>query len=141
MRPSLVVGSIGLLAAAALAGPAEAGSSPTSKTCPTAAVVNKALGTHVKAPVTSTTPYSKTCTYAGTGVSSVKITFQQDTLAQFNVDEKAVGSMAVKVKGLGQGAWTSNEGSLYVYDNGIQYKILALLVATPKLEALARTLI
>jgi hypothetical protein len=141
VHPSIGTGWIAAAAAAAVLAASATAAAPASKTCPSAATVNAALGTHAKGPVVSSTPYSKTCTYSGSGISSPKITFQEDSLAAFQHDEKAVGSLAVNVKGLGQAAWTTNGGSLYVYANGIQYKILALLVATPRLEALARKLI
>lgn len=138
-RVATLAGSASLAAAALFASSAS-GAAP-ARACPTASVVNAALGQHGKAPVVTTTPYGKTCTYPGGGISTTKITFQEDTLAQFNIDEKAVGTSAHKVTGLGQAAWTTNLGSLYVFDKGAQIKIVSLLTPTAKLEALARKLL
>lgn len=137
---------IGACAAAAVmvASPGAA-TPPTSRACPSAAVVNAALGQHGGAPVATKTQYSKTCTYPGKSkVFSTKITFQVDTASQFAVDEKAAGKFGakiVKVHGLGQAAWTTNGGDLYIFDGHEQIKILALLTPTARLEVLARKLL
>ena len=133
-----------LVSAAALVPLSAAGSPPTSRACPAAAIVNSALGEKGKTPVATTTAYSKTCTYPGSGPVPTKITFQLDTASQFAADEKAVSTAGLKpitVHGLGQAAWTTNEGSLYVFEQGDQIKILAPLTATSKLETLARKLL
>jgi hypothetical protein len=114
-------------------------SSPRSATCPSASVVAGELGLKVKAPTSSLTPYAKICTYAGGGVVPTKITFQEDTAASFAASEKAVGSMLVKVKGLGKGAWTTTVGGdLDVFNGSETLKILAPTISVAKLEALAR---
>ena len=129
------------LAAVVLVGSSAAAVSPTSRACPSVSIVNAALGQKGKAPVTTKTAYSKKCTYPG-GILPTSITFQVDTSATFAASEKAVSALSVKVNGLGQAAWaTKVGGSLYVFDNGTTIKILAPLVATAKLEVLARKLL
>ena len=125
-------------AAVALAPPSGA-SSPSSAECPPASVVAAALGVKVKAPTSSLTPYAKICTYAGGTYVPTKITFQEDTAATFAASEKAVGSLAVKVTGLGKGAWTTTVGGdLDVFNGSETLKILAPTTSVAKLEALAR---
>lgn len=158
MRPSVVFESTGIVAqprvsiaalsacvAAAVLSASASAASPTSRTCPSASVVNAALGLHAGAPVATHAEYSKTCTYSG-GIVPPRITFQVDTASTFAAGEKAAASAlpgsVVKVNGLGQAAWTTKSGgSLYVFDNGTTIKILSLLTPTPKLEALARKLL
>jgi hypothetical protein len=129
-----------------------ASTSPTSKSCPAASVVNAALGQHNGSPVSTTTTYGKTCTYPGkTKLSAITVTFQEDTASQFATDEKAVTSTGLKIEtihGLGQAAWTTGSGDLYVFDGHEQIKIHALMVgvtspssATARIEALARKLL
>jgi len=140
------------VAAAVLVASAAAATSPTARACPSASIVNAALGEHNKAPVVTKTQYSKTCTYPGPGVvGSTKITFEVDTAASFAAGEKAAGSFGakiIKVQHLGVAAWTTGLGSLYVFDGHEQIKILALALgvrspstATAKVEALARKLL
>jgi hypothetical protein len=143
----------GVVAVVVSATPATASTpSPTSRPCPSASLVNAALGQHDGSPVTTTTAYSKTCTYPGrTRLSSVSVTFQEDSASQFATDESAVtktGLKIITVHGLGQAAWTTGLGDLYVFDGHEQIKIHALVVgitspstATAKVEALARKLL
>lgn len=146
-RSGLAIALLGASSAAAvLLASAAATTSPTARTCPSASIVNTALGLHGGAPVASTTPYSKICTYSGKGaIYSTKITFQMDTAATFAASEKgvaaALGASVVKVQHLGQGAWGTNTGSLYVFDGHETIKILALLSPISKLEVLARKLL
>lgn len=119
---------------------------PTAKACPSASVVNAALGLHGGAPVVTKTAYSKTCTYPGTGkIYAAKITFQMDTASTFSASEKAAATAlrgsVVKVQHLGQAAWGTSPGSLYVFAGHETIKILALLTPISKLEALARKLL
>jgi hypothetical protein len=145
---------VGICAAAAVSANSALGGTPTpnSRACPAVSVVNAALGQHDGSPVAAKTAYSETCTYPGsTKLSSVSITFQEDTPSQFAADENAVtktGLKIVKIHGLGQAAWTTGYGDLYVYDGHEQIKIHALVVgvtspstATAKVEALARKLL
>ena len=79
MHPSAVFESSGIkrrrlataigacVAAAILVAFSAAATSPTTRACPSASVVNATLGLHGGAPVATTTPYSKTCTYPGKG--------------------------------------------------------------------------
>ena len=141
MRAAALAG----LAAAALVAAAQATTSPTKTPCPAASLLASTLGVSVKAP-TSTVygTYEKTCSYAGTtGQIPIRVEFQVDTPTTFADSEKAVkGLGVVPVKGLGQEAWTLKVGSdLYVYNHGVTLKIIAPLIATPKLEALARKLL
>jgi hypothetical protein len=114
--------------------------SPTAAKCPSASVVSAELKESLKAPTSTVTTYGKTCTYEGTGIIATKIEFQVDTPATFSTSEKAVAAVQpiVKVKGLGQAAWTTKVGGdLQVFSNGETIKILAPLVSAAKLEALA----
>jgi hypothetical protein len=140
------------VAAAVLVASSSAATSPTARACPSASFVSKALGLHVGAPVATVhRPYSKTCTYPGGGIVSTKITFQVDTASSFAAGEKAAGTYGakiIKVHGLGQAAWTTGLGDIYVFDGHETIKILALSLgvrspstATAKVEALARKLL
>jgi hypothetical protein len=143
----LAIAQLGASGAAAVFLASAAGAtSPTTRACPSASIVNAALGLHGGAPVATTTPYSKTCTYPGKGaIYSTKITFQVDTTSTFANSEKAAAAAlrgsVVKVQHLGQAAWGTNPGSLYVFDGHETIKILALLTPTSKLEVLARKLL
>lgn len=145
MKPSAVLALAGT-GAIVLAGTAGAAPSPMARKCPSAAVVNTALGTHVKTPVaTKYMTYAKICTYPG-GVGLTKITFQQDTAQSFAVSEKAaaaaVGAKVVKkVTVAGHPGWTTNLGDLYVFDVNQTIKILAPGTATAKLEAFVKKLL
>ena len=142
--------------AGVLAASSAAVTSPTARACPSASIVNAALGEHGKTAVATKTQFSKTCTYPGSGSSSAfwtKITFQEDTASTFAAGEKAAASelgakTVKKVQHLGQAAWTTGSGDLYVFDGHETIKILALglgvlspSTATAKVEALARKLL
>jgi len=151
MKPAAVFGVF--LAAGALTSPATAATAPKSWACLPASIVNSTLGVHVGAPQISTTPFSKTCTYPGpTRLSSISITFQKDNASQFATDEQATVKMlrapVKNVKVLGDDAWTTGTGDLYIFDGREQIKIEALSVgvtspntATVKVEALADKLL
>jgi hypothetical protein len=144
-RPRVSIAALAACVAAAVLVASASATSPSSRACPTAPVVDATLGLHAGAPVATRAEYSKTCTYAG-GILPTRIIFQVDTASTFAAGEKAAASAlpgsVVKVNGLGQAAWTTKSGgSLYVFDNGTTIKILALLTPTPKLEALARKLL
>jgi hypothetical protein len=147
MTPSAVFGSsaIGVAALVLAASPVGAASvPPVPKSCPPASVVSTALGQQDKAPVMTTTPYARICSYKGTGIIPTKITFQEDTTATFAAGEKAAAAVApvLKVKGLGKSAWGPKVGGgLYVFVGTYSIKILAPLVSTAKLEILARKLL
>jgi len=139
--------SAGLLAVVAgalvLAASAEA-FKPSAVTCPSASVVNAALGQKNKAPTSTVTAYLKTCTYRGMSVTPTKVEFQVDTPASFAAAERAdVALGIVKIKGLGQAAFAPRSGGfLYVYKGGGEsIKILSPLSTLPKLETLARKLL
>jgi hypothetical protein len=149
---SAVIGAC--MSAALLVVSSAAATSPTARACPSVSIVNAALGEHGRAPVATNTAFSKICTYPGSASKSIfwtKITFQVDSASQFAVDEKSAGRFGakiVKVHALGQAAWTTNTGDLYVFDGHEQIKILALSLgvlspstATAKVEALARKLL
>jgi hypothetical protein len=152
-RSRIVMAATGACVAAALLdASSSAATSPTARTCPSASIVKAELGVPAGAPVVTTTPVSKTCTYPGAGtVGSTQITFQVDTLAGFASGEKSAGAFGakiLKVQHLGQAAWTTGLGSLYVFDGNETIKILALSLgvrspstATAKVEALARKLL
>ncbi|HXY17139.1 MAG TPA: hypothetical protein VEH79_03090 [Gaiellaceae bacterium] len=148
MTRSAVFGSsaIGVAALVLAASPAVMASSapPVPKTCPPASVLKAALGQQDKAPVMTTTPYARICTYKGTGIIPTKITFQEDTTQTFAAGEKAAAAFApvLTVKGLGKAAWGPKVGGgLYVFVGTYSIKILAPLVSTAKLEVLARKLL
>jgi hypothetical protein len=104
-------GLVPLAAAAAFVAAAHATTSPTKIPCPAASVLDSTLG--VSVPTT------------------------------FATSEKAVKALSpVNVKGLGQAAWTlKSGGDLYVYNKGITLKIIAPLITSAKLEALAKKLL
>jgi len=144
--------TVGVYAAATvLVASAAAATSPTARACPSASTVKSVLGVPAGTPVVTKTPFSKTCTYPGGGIFSTKITFQVDTAKSFAASEKAAGTLGakiIKVHGLGQAAWTTGLGSVYVFDGHETIKILALSLgvrspstATAKVEALARKLL
>jgi hypothetical protein len=74
-----------------------------------------------------------------------------DTASTFAAGERAAGRFGtkiIKVHGLGQAAWTTGLGDIYVFDGHETIKILALSLAvrspstaTAKVEALARKLL
>jgi hypothetical protein len=150
VNPSAVSVSV-CLAATVFVASAAAATSPTARACPSASTVKSVLGVAAGAPVVTKTQFSKTCTYPGGGIGSTKITFQVDTAASFAASEKAAGTFGakiIKVHGLGQAAWTTGLGSVYVFDGHETIKILALSLevhspstATAKVEALARKLL
>ena len=147
MRASAVFGlSAAVVTALVLAASAAASAAapPVPKTCPSAAVVDAALGQKNKAPLVATTPYARICTYKGTGIIPTKVEFQEDTAATFAVSEKAAGAVVpvVKVKGLGKSAWmTKSPGSLYVFTGTYTIKLISPLTPNSKLEALAKKLL
>ena len=147
MKPSAVFGSsaVGVAALVLAASPAGAASAPpVPKSCPSASVVNTALGQQDKAPAMTTTPYARICTYKGTSIIPTKITFQEDTSQTFALGEKAAAAAGplLKLKGLGKAAWGPKAGGgLYVFVGTYSIKILAPLVSTAKLEVLARKLL
>ena len=123
---------------------AAAATAPTARACPSSTVVNKALE-HVRTAVASHyLTYSKTCTYPG-GLGLTKITFQTDTSSTFASSEKAaaaaLGAKLIHKLNLSHGAWTTNQGDLYVFDGHETIKILASGTATAKLEAFVKTLL
>lgn len=152
-RLHVALAAIGaLVGAAVLVAPSVAATSPASKVCPSAAVVDAALGQKdLRAPVSKLLPYNRICTYRGysDGAApngSMTITFETANSATFATGEKSAGMFGAKIaklRGLGQGAWTTNAGSLYVFDakEQIQIEILALLAPTSKLKVLARELL
>lgn len=142
MRASAVFGLAVLVVLAASV--AAAAAPPVPKTCPSAAVVDAALGQKNKAPVVSTTPYARICTYKGTGIIPTKVEFQEDTAATFAASEKAAAAAVpvAKVKGLGKSAWmTKAPGSLYVFTGAYTIKLISPLTPNAKLEALAGKLL
>ena len=137
------------VAGAVLLASSAAATSPTARACPSASVVDAALGQkHLGVPVaTHYLSYAKTCTYrgysdGGAPNGSMTVTFQVDTAKTFAASEQAVAAaLRVTVHGLGQAAWASGVGSLYVFDGHETIKILALLTPTSKLEVLTKKLL
>ncbi len=141
-RPSFTLPpGLALLAAGVLAAGATA-AAPNQTACPPRDVVGGALGVKVKAPTSTTTSYAKSCAYASTPLP-VKVEFQEDTATTFAASEKAVSKLGiVVVHGLGKAAWaTKSGGELQVFNGHETIKIQAPLVATSKLEVLARKLL
>jgi hypothetical protein len=122
---------------------AHAATSPTKTPCPSASLVGSELGLKLGSPTSTVVAYNKTCLYKGTGPVPVKVEFQTDTPTTFALSEKAVAALGlVKLKGLGQAAWTlKSGGDLDVYRSGATIKIVAPLVPATKLEALAKKLL
>jgi hypothetical protein len=120
------------------------GATGLPKTCPSAAVVNAALGQKNKAPTVTHTPYAIVCTYKGGGIIPTRVTFQKDTAATFAASEKAVVGMGIKtIHGIGKAAWTTKVGgAIYVFTGSYTIKVVATpLTSFAKIEALARKLL
>ncbi len=119
--------------------------SPAKTKCPSASVVNAALGQHDKAPTVQSTAYAKVCTYKGSSILPTRIQFQVDTAATFAAGEKSAASLGealAKVHGLGKAAWGSKVGGfLAVFLGNESIRITAPLVPLSKLESLARKLV
>jgi len=113
------------------------------KSCPSAAVVNAALGQKGKTPKLTRSQYVVTCTYPGSGPVATKIEFETDTAASFTAGEKGAAALhPVKVSGLGKAAWTlQSGGDLDVFTGTESIKILSPFSSAAKLEALARKLL
>jgi hypothetical protein len=113
------------------------------KSCPSAAIVNAALGQKNKAPTVARSAYAIVCTYRGSGPVPTRITFQVDTAATFAAGEKAASALGVRnIHGLGKAAWAPKAGGgLYVFTGGETLKIVSPLTNVAKLEALARKLL
>jgi hypothetical protein len=121
---------------------ATGGTTPKTQPCPSASVVDAALGQKGKTPVAKTTTFSKSCTYPGSGLVPTKITFQVDTATTFAAGEKAAGGTIAKLSGLGKGAWVGKTGGIIdVFTGQESIKILAPGTATAKLEALEKKLV
>jgi hypothetical protein len=152
-----LLSALALTASSAAASPVQKPSAPLSAAgitatvnawpppaCPSASVVNAALGQKNKAPVSAATAYSKTCTYKGGGIVPTRITFQRDTTATFAAGEKAAAAVApvVKISGLGRAAWApKGGGGLYVLKGSVSLKIVSPLTTIAKLETLARKIL
>jgi hypothetical protein len=118
---------------------------PPVKSCPSAAVVNAALGQKGQTPVSTTTVFSRTCTYNGSGIVPTRITFQEDTATSFAAGEKAVVAAGLPVEtvhGFGKSAWANKSGGdLYVFTGTYTIKLLSPLSSLTKIEGLARKLL
>jgi len=120
------------------------GATGLPKSCPSAAVVNAALGQKNKAPTVVHTPYAIVCTYSGGGIIPTRVTFQKDTAATFAASETAATAAGVKkLHGIGKAAWTTKVGgAIYVFTGTYTIKIVATpLMSFVKIEALARKLL
>ena len=130
----------GCLAAAVPVAAASAATSPQATPCPTASLVDAALGQKaLEVPVATVFPFAKTCTYrhyseGGPANGKMTITFEMDTKQTFAAGEsaaaRALPGSVIKVSGLGEEAWRTDGGSLYVFTGTVQVKILALLSET-----------
>jgi len=132
--------------AAAGSGTTAAGGSSTTaasgsvpNVCPTAAVVNAALGTHVSAPTTTQLPYGITCAYSGGGAIPIRVVFQTDTASTFAAGESAVPT-ATKVSGLGDAAYKAG-GFLAVLKGTSALRITSPLSTPAQVEALAHKIV
>lgn len=117
-------------------------SSASSHKCPTASLVGAKLSEKLSGPSSQKFTYGVNCTYKG-GLVPTTVDFQEDTASTFAAGEKAASvEGVVAVHGLGQAAFAAKSGGLLeVYSKGLTIKIDAPLVATSKLEALARALL
>ncbi len=119
--------------------------SPAKTKCPSASIVNAALGQHDKAPTAQSTAYAKVCTYKGSSILPTRIQFQVDTAATFAAGEKSaasLGGVVVKIHGLGKAAFATKVGGfLAVFLGNESIRITAPLVPLSKLENLARKLV
>jgi hypothetical protein len=108
-------------------------------TCPTAAVVNAALGTNVGAPTVTPQPYGTSCTYSGGGAIPIRVAFQKDTASTFAAGEAAVPT-ATKVSGLGDAAYNAG-GFLAVLKGTTALRITAPLSTSAQVAALAHKIL
>ena len=130
--------------ALALVASAAAAFKPGAVKCPSASVVNAALGQKNAAPTSTVTAFGRTCIYRGAGPVATKVEFQVDTPTTFAAAERADAPLGiVKIRGLGVGAFAPKAGGfLYVYKGGSEsLKILSPLTSIARLEALARKLL
>lgn len=137
LTPALLLLSLALT-------PAASGSTGLPKSCPSAAVVNAALGQKNKAPTVARTPYAIVCTYSGGGIIPTRVTFQKDTAATFAASEKAASAVGIrKIHGIGKAAWTTKVGgAIYVFTGSYTIKVVATpLTSFAKIEGLARKLL
>jgi len=106
-------------------------------------VVGAALGKGLKSAASVSTPYGRTCSYSGGGITPTKISFQRDTTASFAAGEKAAEAFGVvNVHSLGKAAWAEKGGGLLaVFEGTSSFEILAPLTSLARLEALARKII
>jgi hypothetical protein len=105
--------------------PSATGSLPP---CPSASVVNAALGQSDTGPVVSGTPQFKICTYKGSSPVSTKVTISVNTPTGFKADEKNVakGFTLATVPGLGDDNYgLSGVGEVFVLKGNTQVEILA----------------
>jgi hypothetical protein len=115
------------------------------RSCPSAAVVNAALGQTDTGPVVSGTSVFEICTYKGSGVVPTKVDISVGTPTEFRAGEAAVrssGLTVVSVPGLGSEAWAQpGVGSVYVLNGSVQIEVLSPLSSPAQVQALARQLL
>jgi hypothetical protein len=119
--------------------------SATLRACPTAAVVNAALGQSNTGPVVSGTSVFEICSYKGSGVIPTRVEISVGTPAEFQAGEQSVrkaGLTVVSVPGLGSEAWApQGVGSVYVLNGSVQIEVLSPLSSPAQVQALARQLL
>jgi hypothetical protein len=118
--------------------------STTLKKCPSAAMVNTALGQHDSGPVVSGTSVYEICTYKGSGVIPTKVTISEGTRTEFAASEHNVAASltVVSVPGLGDEAWgLKGAGTVFVLKGSVQVEVLSPLSTDTQVQALARQII
>jgi len=122
--------------------PAASGSLPS---CPSASVVNAALGQSDTGPVVSGTSTYKICTYPGSGPVPTKVSISENTPAGFKAGKQDVSNSGITVTtvpGLGdQNYLLSGAGEVFVLKGDTEVEVMAVGTTDAQVETLARQLI
>ena len=132
-------------AASAATTSTSAGASGSLASCPSASVVNAALGQSDTGPVVSGTSTYEICTYSGSGPVPTKVSISKNTPNGFQAGKQAVanGSITVStVPGLGdENCLISGVGELFVLKGNTEVEVMAPGTTDAQVEALASQLI
>jgi hypothetical protein len=112
--------------------------------CPSAALVNAALGQTDTGPVKTGTAQYEVCTYKGSELSTV-VSVSVGTSAEFKAAEQSVtshGLTVVAVPGLGDDAWAApSGGEVAVLKGDTQLRVTSPLSTVAQVENLARQIL
>ena len=127
--------------------PASTSASATASlpSCPSASVVNAALGQSDTGPVVTGTSIYEICTYSGSGPVPTKVSISENTPAGFKTDEQSVASGHITlstVPGLGDENYlVAGVGEVFALKGSTQVEVMAPGTTDAQVEALARQLI